>query len=472
MQDAYPLPNSAPDLAPGTPETPPAPTEPIQEPTAEPEEDETTSLARKFAKERVKNLKLPKETPEEKQSKKTLIIALSSVSAFFIISLVIIFFVVFHGSFDELTGKAPAKEPKTEEEELVVVPDKTKEEPDVPHYYSRLSGLEIDSEETNSHPTFCVQIPNGVDGARPQAGLQDAQVVFEAIAESGITRFAAIYQDPPAVIGPIRSLRLYYLQWDLPFDCTVVHAGGSSEALDAIKSYGVRDLSEDYHHMWRSSTNYTVQRLWNNLFTSNEYLNGYNKLNGYLSSDIKSFARLTPTEAARNKIDVQVKEKLVIDRPSTGDTETLTPSVSHITMRIGAMPNFNPVYDYDAATNTYKRSYETGQPHMSYDCTGKTEEVTPELVCEEVQITANVVIGMLVQERKASYDNYHEDISVVGAGDAYIFQNGTVIKGTWEKPSKESQIIFRDSAENDIKLVPGKTWISAIPQTYGGSVSY
>ncbi len=133
------------------------------------------------------------------------------------------------------------------------------------------------------------------------------------------------------------------------------------------------------------------------------------------------------------------------------------------------MPNLNPVYDYDADTNTYKRSYETGQIHTSYDCTGKTEEVTPELVCEEVQITANTVIGMIVQERKASYDNYHEDISTTGAGDAYIFQNGTVINGTWEKSSKESQIVFRDKEGNDVKLVPGKTWISAIPASYSGT---
>lgn len=466
MQDAFPLPNTTPETATeATPE--PVPPEPETEGTPESSEE---IVAKKIAKERVKNLNLPKETSEEKQSKKTLIIILSSVGTL-ILGLIVVFFVVFHGSFDELMGKEPEIEAEPEPE-VVITPEKTEEEPDVPHYYSRLSGLEIASEEANSHPTFCVQIPNGVDGARPQAGLQDAQVVFEAIAESGITRFAAIYQDPPAVIGPIRSLRIYYLNWDIPFDCTVVHAGGAADALDAIKSYGVRDLTENYAYMWRSSTNYTVQRLWNNLFTSNEYLNGFNTVNGYLSSDIKSFARFTPVEAARNKIDVQAKERLKIDEPSRGDTNALAPNVTHITIRIGAMPNFNPVYDYDETTNTYKRSYETGQPHTSYDCSGKTEEVTPELVCDEVQITANTVIGMMVQERKASYDNYHEDISVIGAGDAYIFQNGTIIKGTWEKSSKESQIIFRDSEGNDIKLVPGKTWISAVPQSYGGSVSY
>ena len=433
--------------------------------------DNPEELAKKMAQSRVKNLELPKETPEEKQSKKALIITLSSVGAL-LLALVVVFFVVFHGSFDELLGKnQPASEPETPEI-IDPIPTQTEEKPDVPHYYSRLSGEEVAEESSLSHPTYCVQIPNGVDGARPQVGLQDAKVVFEAIAESGITRFAAIYQDPPAVVGPIRSLRLYYLNWDVPFDCTVVHAGGSAEALEAVKSYGVRDLSENYSFMWRSSTNYTVQRLWNNLFTSNEYLNGHSTINGYLSSDIRSFARFTPPQAARNKIDVQAEEKLKIDQPATKDTDVLSPKITHITMKIGAMPNFNPVYDYDATTNTYKRSYETGAAHTSYDCTGKTGEITPELVCDEVQITASVVIGIMVQERKASYDNYHEDISTIGAGDAYIFQNGILIKGTWEKSSKDAQITFKDTNNEEIKLVPGKTWISAIPASYGGSVQY
>ena len=76
---------------------------------------------------------------------------------------------------------------------------------------------------------------------------------------------------------------------------------------------------------------------------------------------------------------------------------------------------------------------------------------------------------MIVQESKAS-DNYHEDISAIGAGDAYIFQNGDVITGTWEKSSKDSQIIFRDSSGNEVSLAPGQTWISAVPAY--GSVSY
>ena len=101
--------------------------------------------------------------------------------------------------------------------------------PDFPEpIYSSLTGEEISDASLNNSPTYCVQIPNGTDGGRPQAGLGQAAVIFEAIAERGITRFAAVFQNPTVgVIGPIRSLRSYYLDWDTPFDCTVVHAGGS-----------------------------------------------------------------------------------------------------------------------------------------------------------------------------------------------------------------------------------------------------
>lgn len=447
------------------------PTSPEQasDQTPEPVDTYEEAFAKKLAKSRVENLNVGKlETPEEKKSKKILIISLVAVFVLLLGGAAGYYFLVYKPEQEKTTREAAEAQAAAEAakaKEQIPLEEAVKE-PEIPKYYSRLSGEEIATEADNSKPTFCVQIPNGADGARPQVGLQDAKVVFEAIAESGITRFAAVFQDPPAVVGPIRSLRLYYLNWDVPFDCTVVHAGGSVEALDAVKSYGVRDLSENYNYMWRSSANYTVQRLWNNLFTSADYLNSFNTNNGYLSSDIKSFPRFTPSAAARNKVDVQIAERLKIDRPASGDTSLLEPKVTHITLRFGAIPNFNPVYDYDVATNTYKRSYETTTPHTSYDCSGKSGEITPELVCTEEQLAPSVVIAMIVQEKKASYDNYHEDISTLGAGDAYVFQNGNVIEATWEKSSKDAQIIFRDKQGAEISLVPGQTWISAIPASY------
>ncbi len=342
----------------------------------------------------------------------------------------------------------------------------------VKKFYSTLSGEEISDESLNSSPTFCVQVPNGVDGARPQAGLDDAKVVFEAIAEAGITRFAAIFQNPTVTaIGPIRSLRIYYYDWDVPFNCTVVHSGGAPDAIAALNSStSLHNLDESLTYMWRSNSNGTLNRLWNNLFTSSENLKKFSTDKSYLSSDIKSFAHFTPDEEKLEKINAQIVEKLDIDEPAAGDTKTLSPKVTKISLNIGNMPTFNPVYTYNPEKNSYDRSYATGAEHLVYHCSA--EVTTPETDCgEAVQLSPKVVVAMLVEERKQS-DNYHEDISTLGAGDAYIFENGTVIEGTWEKASKESQIVFKDRENNEIRLNPGQVWITAIPRSYGGSVFY
>lgn len=336
--------------------------------------------------------------------------------------------------------------------------------------YSQLTGEALSDASLVNAPVFCVQTPNGTDGARPHAGLNQAGVVFEAIAEAGITRFAAIYQNPTsAVIGPIRSLRLYYLQWDTPFDCTIVHAGGADDALAAVRDGGYKDLSENYTYMYRGDyTNY--DRLWNNLFTNATYLKQFATDYGYTTSNIKGFTRQTPEEAKKSRVNSQVAEKLEITTKTTKNTSTLTPSVTRIDLEFGSWPTFNLVYQYNADNNTYIRTYANGDNHENYVCgSDNLGEVTPESACTLQTLSPSVVIAMVVEEKKAE-DNYHEDITAIGSGTAYIFQNGTAVKGTWTKASAADQIKFTDESGAEIALVPGQTWISAIP-TYG-SVAY
>lgn len=346
--------------------------------------------------------------------------------------------------------------------------------PDIPtktaetKLYSNLTGLEVASEEAKTAPTYCVQTPNGTDGARPQAGLDQAGVIFEAIAEAGITRFAAIYQNPSsAVIGPIRSLRLYYLQWDTPFDCTIVHAGGASDAIAAVRAGGYKDLTENYTYMYRGS--YGVRR-WNNLFTTSANLAQMNADRGYGGSNVNGFKRLTPAEALKARVDAGVAEKLQITQPATKNTSEIVPAVTNIAIRFGYAVNFNVNYTYDAVSNSYKRSYESGTPHEIYKCPSENlGEVNPEDNCTLVQLAPSVVVAMIVEERKAS-DGYHEAITTVGSGTAYIFQNGVAVAGSWSKGAVEEQIKFFDGSGNEIALVPGQTFVEAVP-TYG-SVEY
>jgi hypothetical protein len=348
------------------------------------------------------------------------------------------------------------------------------EYPTIPSYtpvnnnYSSLTGEILPENVEKNSPTFCIQTPNGTDGARPQAGLTEAGVIFEAIAEAGITRFAAIYQQPSsAVIGPIRSLRLYYLDWDTPFDCTIVHAGGADDALMAVASGGYKDLSENYSYMYRGTYQ---KRLWNNLFTSSSALRSFTDSHGYYSSDIHSFARMTPEESNKDRVDSLVKTRLDITSPTSDNTSELSPDVMNVNLRFGGVPTFNVNYTYDLENNRYLRKYENGVPHEVYKCPAEDlSGKNPEDICELIQMAPSVVIAMVVNERRAA-DNYHEVITTTGSGKAYIFQNGKAISGTWSKTTRNDQIEFLDEEGKQVKLAPGQTFISAIPSY--GSIEY
>lgn len=323
--------------------------------------------------------------------------------------------------------------------------------------FSVLTGEEIADASLNKQPTYCIQIPNGLDGARPQAGLTQAGIIFEAIAERGITRFAAIFQNPTtSAIGPIRSLRPYYLDWDLPFDCTIVHAGGSEEALVDLASKTDRNLDENLEYMWREQNS---ERTWNNLFTSSQNLARFSADAGFTSSNPVAFARLTPDETQ----DILAKKQACQEN---SEAETCTPNYISPTINFGANPDFNTVYTYNPETNTYARSYANGEPHLVYDCAPQIAYADTLHECgEPVQLTPSVVVAMIVNETQMS-DGYHESITTIGSGDALIFQNGTMTEATWYKDSDSARLSFRDSSDKEIRLTPGQTWIAAVPQ-YG-----
>ena len=242
--------------------------------------------------------------------------------------------------------------------------------------YSAMTGLEIPNAQLNNSPVYCMQIPNGsTDGARPQVGLTSAAVVFEAIAETGITRFAAIFQNAEdTMIGPIRSLRPYYLEWDTPFDCTIVHDGGSDEALAAV-SRGYRNLDENFNYMWKESYINGQYRYWNNVFTSSSLLNNFNNDNGYTTSSPKTFPRLKPAD---------VEAVLASQEPTCEDDvcaeQQLIETISYSFTNI---PDYQVIFHYDRETNSYLRannSYSGEIAHESYSCPNAATE--PPAGCE------------------------------------------------------------------------------------------
>ena len=331
--------------------------------------------------------------------------------------------------------------------------------PEAPKYYSRLTGLEIANDSLNDSPIFCIQVPNGTDGARPHAGLEEAAIVYEAI-------FAAVFQNPEnTAIGPIRSLRMYYLEWDTPLGCTIVHAGGADDAIAALRSGGYNDIDEGAYN-WRDASDYIAP---NNLFTDAQNLNAFAKEYNLAGTGkiAKVYPRYTPDEAKKLREDNLAASKDQTDAEGNVVKST-TPLVSEIDINFGNFPDFNTHYTYNPETGLYARSYVSGEKELSYDCAKEDPVMSRD--CEAKQIAPSAVVAMEVEESLAD-DNYHQVIEAIGSGTAYVFQNGRAIKGTWAKSSAASQIVFKDEAGTEITFAPGQLWISAIPRGLG-SVDY
>ena len=286
-----------------------------------------------------------------------------------------------------------------------------------------LSGLDVDS-ATASRPVTGIMIENSEE-ARPQSGLMDADIVFEAIAEGGITRFLALFQSKkPEYIGPVRSARPYYVEWAKTFDAGYAHAGGSPDGLQTISSLGVKDINafafgDDvfYRTSDRSSPH--------NLYSSFKGLDKVNQEKGYNSSKFTAWSR---------KNDV----------PQTPTAKTIGITIS--------TPYYNPSYTYDSATNSYLRS-EGGELHKD-EKSGK-------------QLSPKTVLVMVMNRSQSGiYSVYKTN----GSGKFIAFQDGIVSEGTWSRTGITDQYSFKDSNGFDFLFNKGQTWVSIV--TDAANVKY
>jgi hypothetical protein len=301
---------------------------------------------------------------------------------------------------------------------------KPKPKPKPPVYYSPLTGLEVATKAATTQAVTAIMIENSPD-ARPQSGIKDAGVVFEAIAEGGITRFLTLHQqDKPQMIGPVRSVRMYYVDWLAPFNASVAHVGGSYAALQEVRNGKYRDIDQFFNgaYYWRATDRYAPH----NVYTSFAKLDALNKAKGYTSSHFTGFDRTDEKPAAK-------------------------PNATKITINFNNYASlYNTSYTYDKKSNSYLR-FLAGQPHMDR---------------EKGQVTPKVVIALKVNETTVLEDGYRESINAIGSGGAVIFQNGTATQATWHKASKDKQLTFTAGGKY-IPLVRGQTWIAAVPNGKG-----
>lgn len=315
-----------------------------------------------------------------------------------------------------------------------------------------LNGVKYSTQQRDwwqQHRPLGVMIENHVD-ARPQSGLSFSDVVYEAVAEGGITRFLSVYycQDAPQV-GPVRSARTYYIDFMSEYGVSPLYAhvgganaAGPADALGQLDQYGwsgyndLNQFSIGFPTFWRD-----YDRLGHTVATEHTMYSTTTKLWDFAKKD----RDLTNVD----KDGISWDSKFV---PYTfkDDAPSKTAQSMHLEFWQGNS-DYYADWTYDPTTNMYKRS-NGGAPHIDFDT--------------KKQLTAKTVVVLSMKELNAD-DGYENNIHLLyqnkGTGKATIFMDGKQIKGTWRKDSRTSRTLVYDANGSPIVFDRGRIWFTILP---------
>jgi hypothetical protein len=277
---------------------------------------------------------------------------------------------------------------------------------------------------------FVVMLDNHPD-AYPQTGMNQAPIVFEALAEYGITRYMAVFVPgvSPALqtIGPVRSARAYFVEYAKGLRGIYVHAGGSPEGLllaeTSVEIQNMDALRKNASAYFRRAKERAAPH---NLYTSSAELAAFAAAQKGPAPDLREIGFLYKEEAP------------VVQRPAAQ-------SLSYFFIYRESYV----AWSYDRASNSYLY-FRQKRPHVDA-ATGQ-------------QLRFKNVVVLEVPERPIPGDPKKRiEQEVVGEGAARVFIDGTVVEGTWRKGAgfAQLQLYGRDGAE--LALNPGPVWIAAIP---------
>lgn len=307
-------------------------------------------------------------------------------------------------------------------------------------YYGLLDGLETDQVSSVKHP-LGIMVENHI-AARPQAGLDKASIIYEAIAEGGITRFLALFGTHEAdKVGPVRSARTYYVDWALGYNAWFSHVGGNFDALDQIKADKVLDLDQFRYpsSYWREAKLGVSSE--HTMFTSTIKLREQaNKLNYSSANNFRAYKFKEIASPASNQ-------------STTGPTAPSAPATSAIANKVNvnfSSANYNVVFQYDAVNNRYKRMLS-----------GKVQ--TDRTDGAEIAPTNLIVMTVKRSPTVTKINEPGWNMSTIGEGVAKIFIGGHETNARWVKNSKTEREVFYDSNNAEITFDRGQFWICVIP---------
>lgn len=309
------------------------------------------------------------------------------------------------------------------------------------------------------HEPLGVMIENHQD-ARPQSGLTSADIIYEAVAEGGITRFLAVfYCNDAEFIGPVRSARTYFVDFISeygPFPL-YAHVGGANtpgpaNALGQISDYGwtgYNDLNQ-----------FSVGTVYSGAKKTLVYQRDYDRMGRDVATEHTMYASTT-------KIwDYAAEDRKITNKNEDGESwdtnftaypikedekESARPASQQISYNFwSGYGDYSVRWDYDPVTNTYKRT-NGGKPHIDLN--------------NKQQLSPKNVVVLFMKESRAN-DGYEGNLHMLygtkGTGRALIFQDGREIEGTWSKKNRTAHLFIKDKRGQDVEFNPGQIWFSVV----------
>lgn len=306
-------------------------------------------------------------------------------------------------------------------------------------------------------PLF-VMIENSPD-ARPHSGLSRADVIFEAVAEGGVTRFGAIYycaaQNENVLIAPVRSARTYFVDWASGFNLPLyVHVGGAnlagpSNALGQISDYGWRGEND----MDQFSIGYPT------------FVRNYNRIadkevatEHTMQSETEALWEVAVERGWTNITPERtIKRKTIAAAPWQDNYQGWTfeeeVQPAGLVQKINydfwsGYDQFAVEWNYDQSLDAYKRS--TGG-EAQYDLNNNEA------------VASSTVIILFTLEKGPINELKHMLYSTIGKGKALVFKHGQApIEASWSKTDREAELEFTDVRGKAIELARGQIWISVL----------
>jgi len=304
--------------------------------------------------------------------------------------------------------------------------EQVSQEPDVAEETEMPAEPEIPIPEDNP------ELPGGVlvmidnhSNARPQSGIDKADIVFEIMAEGGITRYMALFYTQAAdKVGPVRSARYYFAQLAKGYDLPYVHVGGSVDGLETISKLKVKDLDEMSagKYFWRDKS----RKAPHNTYTST--------------------ANLMQAIKDRNYGDV-IPELPPYGKEFSG--ETLPDGKVDLIYAKGKYP-YKATWVWEEGLGGY------GGQYRRY-INGKAQETA-----EGVPLVADTIFILAARTRDRNTNPVTASVDIVGEGEAMCIVENQIIRGKWVKETAEAPLQILDSNGEPMKRKVGKTWIQVI----------